>query len=110
MRSTASVRGADTIRGGRGDDDVQDYTGVGTRRRVNFTPDNLYGGPGDDVIWSGHNDHVYGGAGDDRIVANYVKRGDVIACGLGRDVVVRNDDDPGLVLHGCESVRVQYAG
>ncbi len=51
-----------------------------------------------------------GGAGDDTIYADYVDRGQVIACGPGRDVVILNDDDPGLVLTGCERVRVQYAG
>jgi hypothetical protein len=104
------LRGADTIRGRAGNDELRDYTGVGTGRRLDITPDAFYGGPGDDLIYSSQQDRVYVGTGDDTIYADYVRRGDVIVCSAGRDVVILNDDDPGLVLTGCERVRIEYAG
>jgi Ca2+-binding RTX toxin-like protein len=104
------LRGTDIIRGRAGDDELRDHTGVGTSTRIDTTPDAFYGGPGDDEIYSTQHDRVYAGMGDDRVYADYVKRGHVIHCGPGRDVVVLNDDDPGLVLKGCERVRVEYAG
>lgn len=104
------LRGADVIRGAAGDDVLRDYSGVGTGRPLDTTRDLFYGGPGDDLIYASRHDRVSGGPGDDTIYADYVDRGQVIACGPGRDVVILNDDDPGLVLSGCERVRVQYAG
>ena len=104
------LRGTDILRGGAGNDELSDYTGVGTGRRLDTTPDTFYGGPGDDLIHSGHNDRVHAGPGNDRVVANYLERGDVVACGPGWDVVVLNDDDPGIVQTGCETVRIRHAG
>jgi Ca2+-binding RTX toxin-like protein len=103
-------RGTDLIRGRAGDDELIDYTGVGTGRRLDTTRDVFHGGAGDDLIRSSRHDHVYAGSGHDRVYANYVRPGDVIACGPGRDVVALNDEDPGLALTGCERVRIMYAG
>lgn len=103
-------RGSDIIRGRAGDDVLKDYTGIGTGRRLDTTPDAFYGGPGDDLIYSSQHDRVNAGPGDDTIVAYYLVSGDVIRCGPGRDVVVENDDYTGIVLRGCEKVRVRYAG
>jgi Ca2+-binding RTX toxin-like protein len=104
------LRGTDIIRGRAGNDELSDDSGVGTGRRIDTTPDAFYGGQGDDEIYSTQHDHVYAGTGDDPVYADYVKRGHVIHCGPGRDVVVLNDDDPGLVLKACERVRIEYAG
>lgn len=106
------LRGSDVIRGGAGDDVLRDYTGVGTGVAVpDATSDAFYGGSGDDVIYASQHDHVYAGPGDDTIYADYLfRRGQVIHCGPGRDVVIENDDFPGIVLRGCEKLRVEYAG
>jgi Ca2+-binding RTX toxin-like protein len=104
------LRGSDVIRGRAGDDELRDYTGVGTGRRLDATSDAFYGGPGNDLIYSSQHDHVYAGPGDDTIYADYLTPGDVIHCGPGRDVVIENDDYPGIVLMGCEKPRVEYAG
>jgi Ca2+-binding RTX toxin-like protein len=103
-------RGTDVIRGRAGDDELSDSSGVGTGRPLDTTRDTFYGGPGDDLIYSSKHDRVHAGPGDDTVYANYLEPGDGLACGTGRDLVVLNDDDPGLVLTGCETVRVQYAG
>ena len=103
-------RGSDVIRGRAGDDELLDPSGVGTGRPLDTSRDAFHGGPGDDLIHASHRDRVHAGPGDDRILANYLERGDVVDCGPGRDVVVLNDDDPGIAQTGCETVRVQYAG
>jgi Ca2+-binding RTX toxin-like protein len=102
--------GTDVIRGRAGDDELSDYSGVGTGKRLDTTRDAFYGGAGDDLIRSSQLDRVYAGSGDDSVFANYAKPGDVIACGRGHDVVVLNDEDPGLQLTGCERIRILYAG
>lgn len=90
---------------------MRDYTGVGTGAPViDSTSDAFYGGPGDDLIYSSHHDHVHAGPGNDTIFADYLGPGDVISCGPGRDVVIENDDFAGIVLRGCEKLRVEYAG
>lgn len=104
------LRGSDVIRGRAGDDELRDYSGVGTGRPLDETADAFYGGPGSDLIYSSQHDRVYAGPGDDTIYADYLKPGDVIHCGPGRDVVIENDDWPGIVLRGCEKLRVEYAG
>jgi Ca2+-binding RTX toxin-like protein len=104
------LRGVDVIRGGAGNDELKDYSGVGTGRRLDATPDAFDGGPGDDLIYSSQHDHVHAGPGDETIYADYLKPGDVIACGPGRDVVITNDVFPGIVLKGCEKLRIEYAG
>lgn len=103
-------RGSDIIRGRAGDDVLRDYTGIGTGRRLDTTPDAFVGGSGDDLIHSSQHDRVNAGSGDDTIAASYLVPGDVIRCGPGQDVVVENDDYTGIVLLGCEKVRVRYAG
>jgi hypothetical protein len=50
------------------------------------------------------------GQADDTIYADYLKPGDVIHFGTGHDVVIENDDYPGIVLRGCEKLRIEYAG
>jgi Ca2+-binding RTX toxin-like protein len=104
------LRGIDSIRGRGGDDELRDYTGVGTGRRLVTTPDGYYGGAGDDVIYSSRHDHVHAGPGDDTVHADYLAPGDVIVCGPGRDVVITNDVFPGILLRGCEQLRIEYAG
>ena len=106
------LRGSDVIRGRAGDDALRDYTGVDHGgATLDSTSDAFYGGPADDVIYASQNDHVYAGPGDDTIYADYLfQRGQVIRCGPGRDVVIENDDYPGIVLRGCEKLRVEYAG
>jgi Ca2+-binding RTX toxin-like protein len=104
------LRGSDIIRGGAGNDELSDYTGFEVGNRLDATRDAFYGGPGNDSIYASQHDRVYAGTGDDQIYANYVKRAQSIACGPGRDMVILNDDDPGLELRGCENVRVAYAG
>jgi Ca2+-binding RTX toxin-like protein len=104
------LHGTDIIRGRAGDDELRDYSGVGTGRSLDTTQDAFYGGPGDDLIFSSQHDRVFAGPGDDRIYADYLKPGDVIHCGTGWDVVTTNDVFPGIVLRGCEKLRVEYAG
>jgi len=104
------LRGSDNIRGRAGDDELRDYSGVGTGRRLETTSDAFYGGLGDDLIYSSQHDRVYAGPGDDTIYADYLKPGEVIRCGPGRDVVIENDEFSGIVLLGCERLRVEYAG
>jgi Ca2+-binding RTX toxin-like protein len=105
------LRGSDIIRGGADNDVLRDYTGVGTGSAViDSSPDAFHGGAGDDLIYSSRNDHVHAGPGNDTIYADYLKPGDVIFCGSGRDVVIENDDFAGIVLRGCEKLRVEYAG
>jgi Ca2+-binding RTX toxin-like protein len=101
------LHGSDIIRGGAGNDLLRDYTGEPV---IDSTSDAFYGGPGDDLIHSGHHDRVHAGPGNDTIYADYLGPGDVISCGSGRDVVIENDDYPGTVLRGCEKLRVEYAG
>jgi Ca2+-binding RTX toxin-like protein len=104
------LRGSDVIRGRAGDDVLRDYSGVGTGRRLDPTSDAFYGGLGDDLIYSSQHDRVHAGSGNDTIYADYLKPGDVIFCGPGRDVVIENDDYSGIALRGCEKLRVEYAG
>jgi hypothetical protein len=104
------LRGSDIIRGRAGDDELRDYSGVGTGEPLDATRDVFYGGSGDDVIYASQHDRVFAGPGDDRIYGDYLKPGDVIHCGPGWDVVTTNDDFPGIVLRGCEKLRVEYAG
>lgn len=106
------LRGSDIIRGGAGDDVLRDYTGVGTGVAVTDATSDIFGGGlGDDVIYASQQDHVYAGPGGDTIYADYLfQPGQVIYCGPGRDVVIVNDDFPGIVYRGCERLRVEYAG
>jgi hypothetical protein len=104
------LRGTDTIRGRAGDDELRDHSGVGSGRRLDPTRDFFDGGPGDDVIFASQRDRVRAGPGDDTVYADYLEPGVVISCGRGRDVVITNDDLPGVVLRGCEKLRVAYAG
>jgi hypothetical protein len=65
---------------------------------------------GDDIIYASQHDRVFAGPGDDRIYGDHLEPGDVIHCGSGWDVVTTNDDVPGIVMRGCDKLRVEYAG
>ena len=66
-------------------------------------PDRICGRRGaDDIDPGGGKDYVYAGAGRD-VINSWDKRGDVISCGAGRDVVFADRKDK--VSRDCERVR-----
>ena len=80
-KTQARIANLDEIRAGAGDD-VVDMTS----QRFNYTGDGvtIYGGDGDDVIWSNKGDNkLFGDAGNDRIVG--ASGNDVIVGGAGDD-------------------------
>jgi len=102
-------KGHDILIGGAGDDQITDWLGI-AGQPDDGAVDTFRGGPGNDTLFVGHGDTVYGGSGEDRINGFYLGEGDVIHCGLDKDVLIVNEDLHGLETDGCEKILVKSAG
>jgi Ca2+-binding RTX toxin-like protein len=102
-------KGPDVLVGGAGDDTITDWLGI-AGQKDDGAVDTFRGGPGDDTLFVGHGDTVWGGDGNDRINGFYLGEGDLIHCGLGKDVLVVNEDLHGVHTDACEKILVKYAG
>ena len=102
-------KGHDVLVGGAGNDQITDWLGI-AGQPDDGAVDTFRGGPGDDTLFVGHGDTVWAGAGNDRINGFYLDEGDLVHCGLGKDVLVVNDDLRGLETDQCEKILVKYAG
>jgi hypothetical protein len=102
-------KGHDILVGGRGDDTITDWLGI-AGQQDDGAVDTFRGGAGNDLLYVGPGDTVWAGAGDDRVNGYYLGEGDLVHCGLGKDVLVVNEDLHGLQTDQCEKILVRYAG
>jgi Ca2+-binding RTX toxin-like protein len=102
-------KGHDVLIGGAGNDTITDYLGI-AGQKDDKAVDTFRGGPGDDTLFVGHGDTVWGGSGNDTINGFYLGEGDLIHCGLGKDVLIVNEDLHGVQTDACEKILVKYAG
>ena len=102
-------KGHDVLVGGGGNDTITDWLGI-AGQQDDGAVDTFRGGSGTDTLFVGHGDTVYAGNGDDRVNGFYLGEGDVVRCGLGKDVLVVNEDLHGLHTDGCEKILVKLAG
>jgi Ca2+-binding RTX toxin-like protein len=98
--------GSDTIRGGPGDDIIW-----GDRHPTPNGPnqtDTLYGGAGNDWMYTSHGtNHLDAGPGDDHVFA-YFGHG-TIDCGPGNDILTLARSDEHAYTHvNCETVRIGF--
>ena len=119
--------GSDVISAGRGNDFICAFNGTdivfGGRGadRINGGPDTyaryaeeynnqLYGGPGDDVIEGGADeDYLYGGSGDDRLTGTS-RAGDEFYPGQGNDLLIGGGHEPLNEQEHYESDIAVYRG
>jgi Ca2+-binding RTX toxin-like protein len=102
-------KGHDVLVGGAGDDAITDWLGI-AGQKDDGAVDTFRGGPGNDLLYVGPGDTVWAGTGDDRVHGYYLGEGDLVHCGLGKDVLVVNEDLHGLATDQCEKILVKYAG
>ena len=82
-----AFNGTDIVFGGRGADRINGGPDTYARYQEEYH-NQLYGGPGDDVIEGGADeDYLYGGSGDDRMTGTS-RAGDEFYPGLGNDVLI----------------------
>ena len=91
--------GVDTIDGRGGDDTVQGGSNLAGCSALEWVPEELRGGPGNDTIWGGcagvstrcldGRDNLHGGTGDDTLLGE--DGDDLLSGGFGRDTLTGGD-------------------